>query len=652
MLAIETGGHKMSERSRLMILATALKSINPAFEAQFNALADDTATEAVLKALDHVEASHHASPSSDTILYAGQGQHHGRPAFQHRQAPYGAHAQTPPNSLPPRHPTGPRLPRQQRRDNWGSDRGRWCSLHNSSGHSLEECREAAARGLAGATPRATPQTAHTAALAAMTAAAVAAASSFLLHTPQSSILAAMTAATAAAHPSDFAIVSESAAGAALSSEPTPNKPFQNYSVFSLVAPIHLPTIADTSATQHTTNQRDLLHNFIPLALPSRLVCADGGHIECLGHGTLRSTTIVDGQASNIMMCDVAYIPGASHTLISPQQLLDAGCRVAFDQQCGFLFYLDDKLHLFSYWSGNLYYFNITFTPADIATPHAALVAATSPLCLDLIHHRLGHVSERRCHEFVRQSADLSEREKRAALSSSLSPICDVCLAGKQTVRGVSRVPCTNHSVRGAYPGDLLSLDLIGPMRHQSAGGHAYLLTVTDSYSHMHFVRPLPNKTSTAIHAALQAIAASFPPAVRIHQVHLDNARELNALMGAWILDIGAKREPTPPYTSEYNSVVEQFNREVMTRVQCLLFNARLPSEWWAEAARYACNVINLTPTQANLDSRMRLHAHERHKISKQSVPVRFMSVVDYSLSTYWVYIVSQRRIVDTDRVDP
>ncbi|ELR21518.1 uncharacterized protein ACA1_079710, partial [Acanthamoeba castellanii str. Neff] len=87
------------------------------------------------------------------------------------------------------------------------------------------------------------------------------------------------------------------------------------------------------------------------------------------------------------------------------------------------------------------------------------------------------------------------------------------------------------------------------MRHQSAGGHTYLLTITNSYSHMHFVHPLPNKTSTTICAALQAIAASFPPAVCIHWVHLNNTHKLNTLMGAWILNISTKREPTPPYTS-------------------------------------------------------------------------------------------------------
>jgi hypothetical protein len=508
----------------------------------------------------------------------------------------------------------------------------------------------------------------------MTATTVVAVSSLPLHTPQLSVLTTMTTTTAAARLSNFTIVSESAAGAALSSEPTPNKPFQNYSVFSLVMPIHLPTITNTGATQHTTNQRDLLHNFIPLTLPSRLVCTNSGHIKCLGHSTLCSTTIVNSQASNIMMHDITYVPSTSHTLISPQQLLDAGCQVTFDQQCGFLFYLDDKLHLFSYQSGNLYYFNITFTPADIATPHATLMAAASPLCLNLIHCWLGHVSEQQCHEFVWQSTNLSECEKCMALSSSLSPICDVCLAGKQTVSGISRVPCTNHSVQGAYPGDLLSLDLIGLMRHQLAGGHAYLLTVTDLYLCMHFVHLLPNKTSTTICAALQVIAASFPLAVHIHQVHLNNACKLNMLMGAWILDISAKREPTPPYTSEYNGVVEWFNCEVMMCVQCLLFDAPLPSEWWAEAACYACDVINLMPTWANPDSAslyllwngiaplsrhicvfgapgwMHLHTHEWHKISKQSVPVHFMSVVDYSLSTYWVYIVGQHCVIDTCNV--
>jgi hypothetical protein len=184
----------------------------------------------------------------------------------------------------------------------------------------------------------------------MTVAAIAAALALPVHTPQSTMLAAMTAAAAAARPSDFAVVSESDVCAATPSVKTTtnNKSHTNYSVFSLVPTVRLPTIADTGAMQHTTNRWDLLHDFVPLAVPSQLMCADGGHIECIGHGTLRGITVIDGQQSDIVMCDVAYVPNASHMLILPQQLLDAGCRIIFDQLHGFQFFLDDRLRLLSY----------------------------------------------------------------------------------------------------------------------------------------------------------------------------------------------------------------------------------------------------------------------------------------------------------------
>ncbi len=47
---------------------------------------------------------------------------------------------------------------------------------------------------------------------------------------------------------------------------------------------------------------------------------------------------------------------------------------------------------------------------------------------------------------------------------------------------------------------------------------------------------------------------------------------------------------------------------------------------------------------------MHLQPHEQHKMSKQSIPVCFMGVVDYSMSTYCVYVVSQCRVVDTHNI--
>jgi hypothetical protein len=344
-LTAKTEGHKMLEWSQLIILATALKSINPVCEAQFNALLDDMPMDAILKALNCVEALHHATSGPEAVLYTGQGhQQHGCQVFQHWQAP---HSMFVPHA-PQWNLAGSCLHYQH--DNWSGDKGKWCSLHNLNSHSLKECHEAAAQGLIAAPAQATPPTTHTAALTTMTAAAIMATATLPPHTPQSSVLAAMTTTTATARPRNFAIVSESVTGTTTAfSEPTPiNKPFPNYSVFSLVALVDLPTIANTGAMQHTTNRRDLLHDFIPLAMPLRLVCANGGYIECLGHGTLCGTTTVNGVPSSIVMCNIAFVPGVLHTLILPQQLLYSGCCIMFDQQNSFLFYLNEQLRLFSY----------------------------------------------------------------------------------------------------------------------------------------------------------------------------------------------------------------------------------------------------------------------------------------------------------------
>jgi len=129
---------------------------------------------------------------------------------------------------------------------------------------LEECHKAARLW--------NPQlNAHTTALAAMTAAAVAAASALPPHTLQSTIFAAMTAATIHVWPSDFATSKSAGSCINPSVELSSNKLHQPYLVFSLVPTVQLPMIANTRATQHTTNQQDLLHDFFPLTTPSRLV---------------------------------------------------------------------------------------------------------------------------------------------------------------------------------------------------------------------------------------------------------------------------------------------------------------------------------------------------------------------------------------------
>jgi hypothetical protein len=52
---------------------------------------------------------------------------------------------------------------------------------------------------------------------------------------------------------------------------------------------------------------------------------------------------------------------------------------------------------------------------------------------------------------------------------------------------------------------------------------------------------------------------------------------------------------TAPYTPQQNSVAEQVNWTTSEKVRCLLKQAIMPSEYWAEAVTTAVFLKNITP---------------------------------------------------------
>jgi hypothetical protein len=46
-------------------------------------------------------------------------------------------------------------------------------------------------------------------------------------------------------------------------------------------------------------------------------------------------------------------------------------------------------------------------------------------------------------------------------------------------------------------------------------------------------------------------------------------------------------------------MAERMNRTLLEKVRCMLFQAKLGKEFWAEAVLYACQIINCLPAAAN-----------------------------------------------------
>ena len=59
---------------------------------------------------------------------------------------------------------------------------------------------------------------------------------------------------------------------------------------------------------------------------------------------------------------------------------------------------------------------------------------------------------------------------------------------------------------------------------------------------------------------------------------------------------GIKHEKTMPGTPQQNGVVERINHTIMEKVQSLLSNSDLEKNFWAEAVKTACYLINRSRT--------------------------------------------------------
>ena len=63
-------------------------------------------------------------------------------------------------------------------------------------------------------------------------------------------------------------------------------------------------------------------------------------------------------------------------------------------------------------------------------------------------------------------------------------------------------------------------------------------------------------------------------------------------------EMGMERQLTVAYSPQQNEVVERKNRTIVEMVKCMMFEKKMPLEFWAEAVNIAVYVLNRCPTKA------------------------------------------------------
>ena len=107
--------------------------------------------------------------------------------------------------------------------------------------------------------------------------------------------------------------------------------------------------------------------------------------------------------------------------------------------------------------------------------------------LEMWHCRLGHVN-------YATIVDMAQKGLVTGMHinlSTLPPICQHCILGKQTKKAV---PKTRQGQRAGRILDIVYLDLTGPEEVTSAGGTKYIMILIDNHSSMMWIYLLKEKS--------------------------------------------------------------------------------------------------------------------------------------------------------------
>ena len=205
----------------------------------------------------------------------------------------------------------------------------------------------------------------------------------------------------------------------------------------------------------------------------------------------------------------------------------------------------------------------------------------------LWHMRLGHMSER-------GMTVLSKRGLLCGEQTTSLDFCEHCVLGKQCRVSFST---GTHSTKGTL--DYIHSDLWGPAQVPSKGGALYFVTFIDDYSRKVWVYFLKRKSDVFETFKKWKTLVENQTGKKIKRLRTDNGLEFcSGDFNEFCADAGIVRHRTVRHTPQQNGVAERMNRTLLERARCMLSNAGMEKDFWAEAVNTACYLVNRSPSTA------------------------------------------------------
>lgn len=146
--------------------------------------------------------------------------------------------------------------------------------------------------------------------------------------------------------------------------------------------------------------------------------------------------------------------------------------------------------------------------------------------------------------------------------------------------------------------DLIHSDLCGPMQTITPSGNKYIMTLIDDFSkftHVYLLRE-KSEATTKMKEFVASMVNQYGKKPKV--IRSDRGGEyVNKEMQEFLRNEGIKIQYTAPYSPQQNGTAERKNRYLVEMTRCLLIDAQLDNQFWAEAVMTANYLQNRLPSR-------------------------------------------------------
>lgn len=343
---------------------------------------------------------------------------------------------------------------------------------------------------------------------------------------------------------------------------------------------------DSGCSSHMIAEKSLMTNSVAVQNKTVIV-ANSSSLRIESRGDVRLELDVEGRTEIVRLKNVLYVPGLCANLISVSQVIQNGNRVEFNEKKCIVYNSKNKAIATASLIDGVYRLNCAQKAiAMFSSPEKPKATKLDP---DLWHRRLGHMSNHNLSNVRSATHGMDFHDPKNIKA------CATCAKGKHP-----RAPFNHTGTRATELLELIHSDICGPMQTESLGHKKYFISFIDDFTRKATVYVIRNKSEAIEKFQQFKSMAEKQTGKAIKKLRTDNGLEYCSADFEKILrENGIVHQKTAPYTSQQNGVAERFNRTIMDKVRCMLADADLSKQFWAEAVSTATYILNRIPCRAS-----------------------------------------------------